>query len=176
MTGRDDFTTDEWRTLVGTPGVVMFAVVVTSYGGIRRELKSIRRTLRNADDFPAETELVAHVAGTAAMNARRLVRDGAAGDLHREVARARANDSCRAAMSILRAKATPAERDEYGRFVLYCAGQTAFAGRDSGLPGLGPRISSAERRFLESLATTLDVDDRPDQTFPRRWWTRGARR
>lgn len=169
MTGRDRFTPDEWRTLIGTPGAVMFAVVVTSYGGIRRELKTIRRTLRTADDFPAQTELVTHVAGFVATNARRLARDAAAKDLHREVTRARANDSCRASMSILRSKATPAERDEYGRFVLYCAGRTAFAGRESGIPGVGPRLSSAERRFLESVETTLEVDSSSDRTFRGRW-------
>lgn len=176
MTGRDDFTTDEWRTLIGTPGAVMFAVVVTSYGGVRRELETIRRTLRNADDFPAQTELVAHIVGFVAANARRLTRDAADQDLHREVTRARANDDCRAATSILRAKATPAERDEYGRFVLYCAGRTAFAGRESGIPGLGPRLSSAERRFLESLETTLGVDGGSDSTVHPRRWTRGPKR
>lgn len=158
MTGRDAFTPDEWRTLSRTPAEVMFAVVVTSWGGMRRELRTIRGTLRHADGFPARTELVGELSGFVSANADRLYRDAAEGDFHRPVAQARAHDYCRTSARVLRAKATPEERGECGRYVLWCAEAVAMAGVEGGFLGVGGRrLGPAESRLLSSLADALDV-------------------
>jgi hypothetical protein len=155
MTTRQAFTAEEWRSLARTPTETMLAVIVTSYGGNRREFRSLRRTL-DREAAAARTELGTELSGFVAVNAGRLIRDAVGGDLHRPVAHARALDHCREATSILRSKATPAERTEVGQYVLSCAETTANTAR-AGLFGTGPRVGRAESRFLEQVADALDV-------------------
>lgn len=156
MTNRASFTPDEWHTLSRTPVEVMFGVVVSSYGGLRRELGAIRRTLRHTDEFACETELVAHLAGFVRVNARNLRREAEARDLDGRLVKARARDSCRASASILSERASEAEREEYGRFVLWCGTRIADAGVEGGILRVGGRrLSPAERRFLDSVADAL---------------------
>lgn len=153
---------EEWRLLARTPVEAMFGVVVVSFGGIRRELRTIERTLRTADGFPAETELVTELAGFVSVNARRLQREAGRMDLRRPVLLARVFDDSRASVTVLRRVATEDERVDYGAFVLYCVERTAEAGAEGGLFGIGGRrFSPAEHRFLDSLAETLDVERRP---------------
>ena len=71
----------------------MFGVVVVSYGGLRRELGTIRRTLRRTDEFRPESELVTELAGFVRVNADRLRRDAEGRELDRAVTVARAHDS-----------------------------------------------------------------------------------
>ncbi len=106
MTSRNSFTPAEWRALAQTPVEVMFGVVVASNGGLRRELKTIRRTLRHTDEFGPESELVTHVAGFVRVNADRVRRDAETRDFTRPVVIARAHDHCREATAIVRARAT----------------------------------------------------------------------
>jgi len=165
MTSRNSFTPAEWRTLAQTPVEVMFGVVVASNGGLRRELKTIRRTLRHTDEFGPESELVTHVAGFVRVNADRVRRDAETRDFTRPVAIARAHDHCREATAIVRARATPAERDEYGRFVRWCAERVADAGVEGGILRLGGRrVSPAERAFIDAIGETLAVADTPSET------------
>ncbi|RDZ62137.1 hypothetical protein C5B90_17405 [Haloferax sp. Atlit-12N] len=166
MTSRESFTPEEWRTLAQTPVEVMFGVVVASNGGLRRELKTIRRTLRHADEFGPETELVTHLAGFVRVNADRVRRDAETHDSNRAVTIARAHDYCREATTIVRARATAAERDEYGRFVRWCAERVADAGVEGGILRLGGRrVSPAERAFIDAIGETLAVADTSGETI-----------
>jgi hypothetical protein len=165
MTRREAFTVDEWRLLARTPVDVMFGVVVSSYGGLRRELSTIHHTLRDADEFPAETELVRQLVGFVRLNRRELHRNAESRNLDRSRSVARARDDCREATAVLTDGATEAERIEYGRFVLWCAEQVALAGREGSALGIGgERVGRRERRFLDSLAEALEGPrpDRPD--------------
>ncbi|AKU09757.1 hypothetical protein [Haloferax gibbonsii] len=160
MTNRDSFTHEEWRTLAQTPVEVMFGVVVASNGGLRRELKTIRRTLRHTDEFDPESELVTSLAGFVRVNADRVRRDAETREFNRAVTIARAHDYCREATAIVRARATAAERNEYGQFVRWCAERVADAGVEGGLLRLGGRrVSPAERAFIDAIGESLSVDD-----------------
>jgi hypothetical protein len=164
MTGRESFTPEEWRTLARTPVEVMFGVVMSSYGGLRRELGAIRRTLRHTEEFPSETELVAQLSGFLGVNAAKLRREAESGDLDSRLTKARAYDSCRASASILVDRTSEAERREYGRFVLWCAERVAQAGVEGGVLRIGGRrLSPAERRFLDSVAEALGVARSSDE-------------
>ncbi|WP_148414127.1 hypothetical protein [Haloferax sp. KTX1] len=166
MTDRESFTHEEWRTLAQTPVEVMYGVVVASNGGLWRELKTIRRTLRHADEFEPETELVTHLAGFVRANAGRVRRDAETHDFNRAVTVARAHDYCREAATIVRARATAAERAEYAQFVRWCAERVADAGVEGGLLGLGGRrISPAERAFVDAIGETLGTVDGERETI-----------
>ncbi|EMA07547.1 hypothetical protein [Haloferax denitrificans] len=165
MTDRKAFTPEEWRTLAQTPVEVMYGVVIVSNGGLRRELKTIRRTLRQTDEFEPESELVTHVAGFVRVNADRVRRDAETHDFTRAVAIARAHDYSREAAGIVRARATAAERAEYAQFVRWCAERVADAGVEGGLLGLGGRrISPAEREFIDAIGETLAIADGERET------------
>ncbi|MUV56850.1 hypothetical protein GJ632_05300 [Halogeometricum sp. CBA1124] len=155
--GRESFTPEEWRTLARTPVEVMFGVVVVSYGGLRRELGTIRRTLRRTDEFRPESEL----AGFVRVNADRLKRDAEGRELDRAVTVARAHDCCREATAVVRERATAEEREEYGRFVRWCAEQVVDAGVGGGVLRFGDRrVSPAERAFVDSIADAFDTAGR----------------
>lgn len=158
MTGRAAFTSAEWRALTRTPADVMFGVIIVSYGGYRRELGAVRKTLHHADTFPAETELVSELGGFVAANAEKLRRDAETREFDRRLAIARAHDDCRGATNILRRRATAEEREEYGRFVLWCGQRVALAGVEGGFLRIGGRrLGHREVVFLDSVADSLDV-------------------
>lgn len=162
--GRESFTPEEWRTLARTPVEVMFSVVV-SYGGLRRELGTIRRTLRRTDEFRPESELVTELAGFVRMNADRLKRDAEGRELDRAETVARAHDSCREATAVVRERATAEERAEYGRFVRWCAERVVDAGVEGGVLRFGGRrVSPAERAFVDSIADAFDTAGRSTET------------
>lgn len=156
MTGRDAFTSAEWRTLAKTPPVAMVAVMLSSSGGFLRELRSLRRTLEDGSQTTSETELLRALTGFVAVNADQLVREADSGDLNEHVARARALDAARESMSILHETATVEECDEYRQYVLHCARTVALAGVEGGFLGFGGRrLSQREERFLDALAEAL---------------------
>ncbi|MCO8265075.1 hypothetical protein ACOZ4B_00360 (plasmid) [Haloferax prahovense] len=166
MTSRESFTPEEWRTLAQTPVEVMFGVVVASNGGLRRELKTVRQTLRHTDEFDPESELVTHLAGFVRVNADRVRHDAETRDFNRAVTIARAHDYCREATAIVRVRATAAEQNEYEEFVTWCAERVADAGIEGGILRLGGRrVSPAERAFIDAIGETLAIDDASSETI-----------
>ncbi|WP_245778517.1 hypothetical protein [Halogeometricum rufum] len=141
----------------GTTVEVMFGVVV-SYGGLRGEIGTIRRTLRRTDEFRPESELVTELAGFVRVNADRLKRDAEGRELDRVETVARSHDSCREATAVVRERATAEEREEYGRFVRWCAERVVDAGVEGGVLRFGGRrVSPAERAFVDSIADAFDT-------------------
>lgn len=72
-----------------------------------------------------------------------------------EELRERCTQNLREAVEVLRAKATPADVDDYRRFVLGVAERVARAHGDGFLGLSDPLVSDAERAAVEGIAQAL---------------------
>src|SRR6266571_9200092 len=140
MTGKADFTPDEWRlVLEGPPGAGMI-VVTAQRGGALRETIAIAKSYVEARKQHGESELLDEI--VSAKPEMDHTRYHSAEDL---------KDSglqhLRAAIKLLEPKVTLEELDEYRRFVLNLAEKVATAHRED-----GETVSPAERAAIEEIA------------------------
>ena len=74
-----------------------------------------------------------------------------------EGARAALINSCKQAVDVV-AQKSPAEAEEYKRWLVLLAQRTAEAAKEGGFLGIGgTRVSEAETKALKDLAATLGV-------------------
>jgi len=143
MTGKADFTPDEWRlVLEGPPGAGMI-VVTAQRGGALRETIAIAKSYVEARKQHGESQLLDEI--VSAKPEMDHTRYHSAEDL---------KDSglqhLRAAIKLLEPKVTLEELDEYRRFVLNLAEKVATAHRED-----GETVSPAERAAIEEIAAAL---------------------
>jgi hypothetical protein len=149
MTKKAEFNAEEWSTVVEGPVYAGMHVISADRGGSLRESLAMGRVYQEARASQGESELLDElVTSPPAIDSSR-VGEGA------DVA-ALAQERLREAMSILEAKATPAEVDSYKRFVMTVAQAAAAAHKEGGFLGIGgTRVSEAENKALDEISMTL---------------------
>jgi hypothetical protein len=143
MSGKADFTPEEWEILLQGPPSAGMIVVTAQRGGTFRETIAIAKSYVEARKQHGESQLLDEI--VAAKPEMDHTRYSSAEEL-----KDRGLEHLRAAIEVLERKATTEELDDYQRFVLSLADHVAAAHRED-----GESVSSAERVAIEEIATSL---------------------
>ena len=144
MTGKADFTPEEWTVVLEGPPSAGLIVITAQRGGTFRETYSMAKAYTEARQDHGASELLdeivsakPHVDHTRYSSPDELKQAG----LQR----------IRDAVALLEAKATPEETEEYRRFVVTLAEKVANAHREGG----DSAVSDAERAAIEEIRGAL---------------------
>ena len=150
MTRRADFNAEEWSTVVDGPLYAGMRVISADRGGTLRESLAMGRAYQDARQHHGESELLDElVKSPPSIDPERLREAG--GNIA-----ALASDQLRAAIGIVKSKATSSEVDAYKRFVMTVAQAVAGAHKEGGFLGIGGKqISDSENQALDEISTAL---------------------
>jgi hypothetical protein len=143
VTGKADFTAEEWETVVHGPPTAGLIVITAQRGGAFRETLALTQSYLEARKQHGESELLDEiVSAKPALDRTHYDSPDAlkeAGLQH-----------LRAAVGVLEQKATADEVDAYKRFVVDLAGRVANAHREH-----GTSVSDAEQAALNEITAAL---------------------
>jgi hypothetical protein len=143
MTGKADFTEEEWKTVLEAPPSAGLIVITSDRGGSIRESFSMAKAYTEARKQHGESELLDEL-----VNAKPEM------DHTRYKTPEELKQACMQhigdAVELLKAKATSEELDEYKKFVLGLAQRVAEAHKEG-----GERVSEAEREAIGEISTAL---------------------
>jgi hypothetical protein len=145
MTGKADFTTDEWKLLREAPTSAGMLVMEADRGGVIRESFSMAKAYADARNEHGSSQFLDDlVSEKPEVNRRRFQ---SAEDL-----RSSLTQHIRDAIGLLEEKAAAEEVEEYRRFVMAVANRVADAHREGFMGMSGERVSDAERKALADIA------------------------
>lgn len=148
MTGKTDFTQEEWELVLEGPPSAGMIVVTAQRGGTIREMFAIAKAYAEARQQHGESELLDEI--VAAKPEVDHTRYHSVEEL-----KERGLQHLRDAVELLERKAAPDEVDGYKRFVLTLAEKVANAHREG-----GATVSDAERAAVEGISEALGNPDR----------------
>ena len=143
MTGKANFTTDEWKAVLEGPPSAGMIVVTAQRGGTFRETIAIAKSYTEARKQHGESELLDEIVSTKPetdhthYHSEQEMREGGLKHL-------------RDAVVILESKAKPEEVEDYKKFVLNLVDNVAEAHREG-----GQDVSTAERAAIDEIASAL---------------------
>ena len=143
MTGKADFTEDEWRIVLEGPPTAGMIVVTAQRGGTFRETLAIAKAYVEARKHHGESELLDEIVSAKPEIDRSRYHSA-------EELKEHGLQHLRDAIELLERKATPEELDDYKRFVLNVADKVANAHRED-----GERVSANERAAIDAIAANL---------------------
>jgi hypothetical protein len=143
MTGKADFTEEEWELLREVPPGVGLVVLTAQRGGSFRETYALAKAYSEARSQHGASQLLDEI--VSARPAREHSRSGSADELRRHVL-----GRLREALALLEAKATSQEVDDYRGFVLLVAEKVAAAHREEGVD-----VSPAEQAAIDEISAAL---------------------
>ena len=144
MTGKADFTPEDWNVVLEGPPSAGLNVITAQRGGTFRETISMAKAYTEARQHHGASELLDEI--VAAKPHVDHTRYHSPDEL-RQAGLQRVRD----AVALLAQKATPDEVEEYRRFVLNLADKVANAHREGG----DSAVSDAERAAIEEIRTAL---------------------
>ena len=148
MTGKADFTEDEWKLVLEAPPSAGLIVIASDRGGSVRESFSMAKAYTEARKEHGESELLDEIVTREARDGPHpipLARGAQGGTL----------GHLRDAVALLKEKATPEEVDEYKKFIVGLANRVAEA-RKEGFMGLsGDRVSDDEKTAIQEIEGAL---------------------
>jgi hypothetical protein len=143
MTGKADFSAEEWELVLEAPPGAGMIVVMASRGGGIRESFSMAKAYTEARQQHGDSELLDELVSTKPKVDR--THHGSFEEL-----KAHGLAQLREAVATLEAKATPEEVDDYRRFVLALAERVAAAHKEG-----DEQVSDAERAAIGEIASAL---------------------
>lgn len=154
MSGRDDYTIEEWEAIRRAPSEAVLAVEQASPSGPwgrRHERLAAERSLREALEQFEGLELTGALVATRDQEGTLLDAMRAGGERFVE----RAPETAAAAARAIRARGTPAELQAYANAIIATCDDVAKASSEDGAPG---GVSDAEVTLLKRLAAALGID------------------
>jgi hypothetical protein len=148
MTGKADFTQQEWELVLEGPPSAGMIVITAQRGGTIRETLAIAKAYVEARQQHGESELLDEI--VAAKPEIDHTRYHSVAEL-----RQHGLQHLRDAVELLERKATPDEVEGYRRFVLALADKVASAHREG-----GASVGDAERAAIAEISTSLGMSDR----------------
>jgi hypothetical protein len=145
MTGKADFTPEEWQVVLEGPPSAGLIVVTAQRGGSFRETIAMAKAYAEARQQHGESELLDEI-----VSARPQTDHTRYHSL--EELKEHGLQHLRDAVQILQRKATPKELEDYKRFVLDLVQRVANAHREG-----GESVSPAERAAIEEIAASLEL-------------------
>ncbi len=146
MTGKADFTEEEWELVSEGPPSAGLIVVTAQRGGIFRETLAIPTAYVEARQLHGESQLLDEIVTA------RPERDHTHYHSFEEL-KQNGLQHLRDAITLLEQKATAEEVAGYKRFVLAVADKVANAHREG-----GTSVSDAEQAAIEEISKALDDD------------------
>ena len=143
MTGRADFTDEEWELVLQGPPSAGLIVVTAQRGGSFRESIAMAKAYVEARREHGQSQLLDEI--VAAKPERDHTRYHSAEELKQH-----GLQHLRQAVELLERKATAAEVEDYRRFVLTLADKVANAHREG-----GENVSDGERAAIEEISASL---------------------
>lgn len=143
MTGKPDFTEEEWKLVLEGPPSAGMLVATAQRGGTFREGIAMAKAYAEARKRHGESQLLDEIASAKPEVDHSRFRSA-------EELKEHCLGHIREAVELLESKATPEEVDDYGGFVLTLADRVANAHREG-----GERVSEAERAAIDEIAATL---------------------
>jgi hypothetical protein len=143
MTGKGDFSEQEWETLLEGPTSAGLIVSTAQRGGSFRESFSLAKAFAEARTAAGASGLMDEIVGSKPKVER--ARAGSAEEL-----REHHLGILRQAASLLEAKASPEELEEYRRFTLGLAERVARAKEEGDQP-----VGEAERAAIDEISMAL---------------------
>ena len=143
MTSKAAFSPDEWKVVLEGPPTAGMIVITAAHGGMWRETFAISKAYVEARAQHGESELLDEIVSAkpkmdhTRSHSPQELKDHGLGLL-------------RNAMALLEDKATPAERDDYRRFVVNLASKVAAAHREE-----GQDVSPPEAAAIEEITAAL---------------------
>ena len=147
MTGKADFTQQEWDLVLEGPPSAGMIVLTAQRGGTIRETLAIARAYVEARQQHGESELLDEI--VAAKPELDHTRYHSVEELKQH-----GLQHLRDAVELLERKTTPDEVEEYRRFVLTLADKVASAHREG-----GASVGEAERAAIAEISTSLGNPD-----------------
>jgi hypothetical protein len=147
MTGRADFTPEEWDQVLEGPPAAGLIVLTAQRGGTLRESFAIARAYVDARQQHGESQLLDEI--VAAKPEIDHTRYHSVEELKEH-----GLQHLRDAVAVLERKATPEEVEGYRRFVLALADKVANAHREG-----GTSVSDAERAAIDEISRALGGAD-----------------
>ena len=143
MTGKADFSPEEWELVLEGPTTAGMLVLMSDRGGSIRESFSMAKAYTEARKQHGESELLDEVVSTKPKVDR--TRHSSLDELKEH-----GLGELRQAVQLLEQKATPEELDDYRRFVVGLAERVAAAHREG-----DQQVSDRERAALGEIEGTL---------------------
>jgi hypothetical protein len=143
MTGKADFTPEEWQLVAEAPPAAGLAVATAQRGGTFRESFALAKAYTEARSEHGESQLLDEL-----VSERPKVkheRANSAGELKEQTLQ-----QLRDAVTLLRNKATPEELDAYRSFVLNVANRVANAHKEDDVA-----VGSEEQAVIEEISASL---------------------
>lgn len=146
MTGKADFSPEEWELVLEGPPSAAMIVITAGRGGTLRESLSMAKTYAEARQLHGQSELLDEIVGakpeidhTRFHSFEELKQHGLT--------------RLREAVALLADKATPQELDDYKRFVVTLAENVAKAHREGGKDASA--ISDSEQAAIDEIEHAL---------------------
>ena len=143
MTGKADFTEEEWTLVLEGPPAAGLIVAAAQRGGTFREAFAISKAYVDARKEHGESELLDEIVSAKPKVDHTRYRSP-------EELREHGLGHLRDAMALLESKATAEECDDYWHFVLNVANKVAAAHREH-----GQSVSPAEATAIEQITAAL---------------------
>jgi len=157
MTGRADFTDEEWERIRRAPFVAGMALTIADPGGPIEISKEGMATIRAATLPPSQEELLAAVALD--IQALMQQKQNPARDFKptsAPTAAAEILDELRGVDAIVAAKATPEETEAFRDWLIATAQAAADAAKEGGFMGFhAERVSAGEQAMLDQIRAAL---------------------
>jgi hypothetical protein len=148
MTGKADFTDEEWKDVLQGPPTAGMIVVTAQRGGMFRESLSLAKAYAEARQEHGDSELLDEIASTKPEFDRTRYHSA-------EELRDNGLQHLRDTVAVLERKATPEEVGDYRRFVVGLVQRVAEAHREGFLGLSGERVSEAEQAAVAEITEAL---------------------
>ena len=159
MAKKNDFTTEEWKTIVAAAPMVGLAVTCASPNGpwgVLKEMLSMGMAMAEMLQKGSSNPLIAEL--TADLKERQTKPDPPQGIKDPEHAKELALNHIRAVNDIVSRKAKADEADEFKKWLLAVGERVAEASNEGGIFGFGgERVSEAEKNVLRQIAIALGL-------------------
>jgi hypothetical protein len=156
MTGRDDFTDEEWTRLKRAPFIAGMAISLSDPGGPIEVVKETAATLRTVTEAAQRGDLVGALATEVAAEAKARKQPLADFKPKGALAGQEILAELAAANALVSAKASPEDADAYRAWLGDAAREAADAAKEGGFLGFhAVRVSEGEQRMLDKLAEVL---------------------
>jgi len=149
MTGKADFSEQEWKSVLEAPTSAGLIVMTAQRGGSFRETFAIAKSYAEARQQHGQSELLDEIAS--AKPAMDHTRYHSPDEL-----RQHGLEHLGDAISLLEQKATPQEVDDFRHFVVTLAENVANAHREGDVS-----VSDAERAAIDEITTALGLTTGP---------------
>jgi hypothetical protein len=164
MSGKTDYSADEWKICLRAPLMAGLAVIAASPSGplgVLREMFAVGKLVSETRAQGGSNELLrALVSEIGAPDARGQMDASELRGLGTEQLRAHALDACRAFAALVDRKASPEEAEGVKRWLVGIAQRTAEAAKEGGFLGFGgTQVSRTEAGAIQEVARALGVSE-----------------